>query len=139
MFDASADVAFSVHVQNGRIPITPHAVVVGDLNVEGVSSLTDLPEALTIEGSLLLRGTSIRLLPSKLRVSGYIELEGCFSLKKLAEDLNVGGDLDLELCSSLTRLPNRLFVGGNLYLFGTAIRTVPKTAVIGGSVFDISR
>lgn len=138
MFDASEGVAFSVHLKGGKIPITAHAIVVGDLNVEGVSNLTDLPESLTVEGSLLLRGTSIRLLPPKLRVTRNVELEGCDSLRKLAEDLNVGGDLDLELCSSLTKLPRKLFVGGNLYLFGTAVRHIPKSAIIGGSVYDVS-
>jgi hypothetical protein len=71
-------------LQHGKLPIVPHAVIVGDLNAEGMSDLTDLPDDLTIEGRLLLRGTKIQTLPAHLRVTRDIDLEGCVTLKRLA-------------------------------------------------------
>jgi hypothetical protein len=138
MPEPSASVVLSLRVSHGTLPFLPNAVIEGDLNVEGVSALTDLPPALTVEGRLLLRGTRIRSLPSHLRVGGSIELEGCTSLQTLAEDIVVGGDLDLELCSNLIELPERLVVRGDLYLFGTSVRRIPRGTEIGGSVYDLT-
>ncbi|MBK3662548.1 hypothetical protein JJE66_14990 [Bradyrhizobium diazoefficiens] len=138
MPESSGVLNLSLRVSNGTLPFLLNAVIEGDLNAEGVSALTDLPPALTIEGRLLLRGTRIRALPSHLRVGGVVELEGCTSLQRLAEDIVVGGDLDLELCSNLTELPERLVVRGDLYLFGTSVRRIPRAAEIGGSVYDLT-
>ena len=48
----------------------------GDLDLRG-TSITSLPEGLTVGGWLYLRGTSITSLPVGLTVGGYLDLSGC--------------------------------------------------------------
>jgi|SRR6185437_1780166 hypothetical protein len=139
MTDTPVSVFVSVRLDQGTIPLRPHATVTGSLDFEGLGAIVALPDALTIEGDLLLRGTSIEALPPFLTVRGRIDLEGCKSLTTLSENLNVGGDLDLELCHKITNLPHNLIVGGNLYLAGTRVCAIPLMAVIRGEVYDLVR
>ncbi len=74
------------------------------------------------DGSLYLRGcTSLTSLPEGLTVGGSLDLGGCTSLTSLPDGLTVGGWLYLNGCTSLTSLPDGLTVGGWLYLNGTNI------------------
>ena len=53
----------------------------GYLDLEGCTSITALPEGLTVGGYLDLRGcTSITALPEGITVGGYLDLEGCTSI-----------------------------------------------------------
>ena len=70
-------------------------------------------------GNLDLRGTSITTLPDNLTVGGFLDLSGT-SITTLPDNLTVGGSLDLE-GTSITTLPDNLTVGGSLYLNGTGI------------------
>lgn len=74
--------------------------------------ITELPDSLTVGGSLLLCGTQITKLPN---------------------NLIVGGSLDLS-DTPLTELPEGLVIGGYLDLSGTQIKALPKDLAIGGRV-----
>ena len=91
----------------------------GDLDLRG-TSITSLPEGLTVGGALDLRGTSITSIPESLTVSSFLDLEGCTSITSLPEGLTVGGFLDIR-GTSITSLPEGLTVGGDLDLRGTSI------------------
>ena len=84
------------------------------------TSITALPDNLTVGDSLDLRGTSITALPNNLTVGGALDLRGT-GITALPNNLTVGGALDLENCTGITALPNNLTVGGALYLRGTGI------------------
>ena len=65
-------------------------------------------------GGLDLEGTSITELPDNLTVGGWLDLRGT-SITELPDNLTVGGGLDLR-GTSITALPDNLTVGGSLYL-----------------------
>ena len=110
--------------------------VEGSLDLDGCTSLTTLPEGLSVGGWLDLRGcTSLTTLPEGLSVGNWLDLDGCTSLTTLPEGLSVGGWLDLDGCTSLTTLPEELSVGGSLDLRGcTSLTTLPE----GLSVQDLN-
>ena len=109
----------------------------GSLYLSGCTSLTTLPENLNVGGLLYLSGcTSLTALPDRLTVGGSLNLSGCTSLTTLPENLNVGGLLDLCDCTSLTKLPNNLSVKGSLYLSGcTSLTALPDRLTVGGSLY----
>ena len=94
------------------------------------TSITSLPEGLTVGGSLDLRGTSITSIPEGLTVSSFLDLEGCTSITSLPDGLTVGGFLDLR-GTSITSLPGGLTVGGDLYLRGTSITSLSEGLTVG--------
>jgi hypothetical protein len=86
----------------------------GVLNLSGLN-IVELPDGLTVGGSLNLRGcTSLTHLPEGLTVGGWLNLRGCTSLTHLPEGLTVGKWLHLQDCTSLTHLPERMTVGGEV-------------------------
>lgn len=85
----------------------------GDLIV--AENTSELPEGLTVMGSLDLSGTKIKELPDRLKVMG---------------DLNIS---KLEI----SELPKDLFVGGFLHARETKLRTFPETVIVNGG-FNIS-
>ena len=103
----------------------------GYLDLRG-TSITSLPDNLTVGGSLDLRGTSITSLPDNLTVGGSLDLRGT-SITSLPDNLTVGGSLYLE-GTSITSLPDNLTVGGSLYLEGTSITSLPDNLTVGGSL-----
>ena len=70
-------------------------------------------------GNLDLIGTSITELPDNLTVGGWLELSGT-KITKLPDNLTVGGGLDLS-GTKITVLPDNLTVGGWLDLSNTKI------------------
>ncbi len=106
----------------------------GSLDLEGCTSLTSLPDGLTVGGWLDLEGcTSLTSLPDGLTVGGSLYLNGCTSLTSLPDGLTVGDWLYLNGCTSLTSLPDGLTVGGSLYLNGcTSLTSLPEGLTVGG-------
>ena len=82
------------------------------------------------DGSLDLRGTSIKALPDGIKVGGSLNLSDT-AITALPDGLEVGGDLDLS-DTAITALPDGLKVGGDLYLRGTAIKALPDGLKVGG-------
>lgn len=68
----------------------------GNLNLRGMSEITELPENLIVEGDLDLRGTGIIFLPNDLTVKGNLNIEGT-KIRILPSDLSVGGSLYLSV------------------------------------------
>ncbi len=100
------------------------------------TAVTDLPRGLTVSGSLLLNGsaiTTLTTLPDDLSVGGSLYL-GATAITALPQGLTVGGNLDLE-GSAITALPQGLTVGGNLNLEGTAITELPEGLSVGGRLY----
>ena len=62
------------------------------------------PPDMVVEGSLDLGWSTLKAIPSNLKVGGWLWLKGCNSLQSLPENLRVGGWLDIEGCTSL-KLP----------------------------------
>ncbi|GBQ85895.1 hypothetical protein AA14337_3190 [Acetobacter malorum DSM 14337] len=82
---------------------------------------------------ILPDNTEINSLPSQMDVDGYMDLNGCTSLKKLPDELKVGIDLYLSGCKSLTALPPRLIVDRNLDLSGcSSLRALTDTLSLCG-------
>ena len=63
----------------------------GYVNLRG-TSVTNLPDSLSVGGFLDLRGTNVTTLPDSLSVSGYLAIDGT-SINFLPDGLSVGGDL----------------------------------------------
>ncbi len=101
----------------------------GSLDLRG-TSITALPDGLSVGGSLDLEGTSITALPDGLSVGGSLDLGGT-SITALPDGLSVGGSLDLG-GTSITALPDGLSVGGSLDLRGTSITALPDGLSVGG-------
>ena len=96
--------------------------IVGNLRLNGSTTITSLPKGLKVGGALYLQGTNITSLPEGLEVGGDLDLENCTNLTSLPEGLKVGGDLDLENCTNLTSLPKGLKVGGWLIVRKTQLK-----------------
>ena len=106
----------------------------GDLDLEGCTGITSLPDNLTVGGDLDLEGcTGITSLPDNLTVGGYLDLRDT-GITSLPDNLTVGGGLDLEGCTGITSLPDNLTVGGSLYLRGTGITSLPDNLTVGGGL-----
>ena len=86
--------------------------VIGDLNL-GVSSITSLPDNLTVQGDLNLSDTDIASLPDNLKVGGYLNL----------------------INTKITSLPDNLTVSGNLYLARTKIKSLPDNLTVHGDLW----
>ena len=79
-----------------------------------------LPNSLKkVGGNLWLNDTSITSLPDGLTVRGYLDLRNT-PITSLPDGLTVGGGLDLS-STQITSLPDGLIVGGNLYLRNTPL------------------
>ncbi len=101
----------------------------GNLDLSG-SSITSLPDNLTVGGGLDLCNTGVTSLPDNLTVGGWLDLSGT-SITSLPDNLTVGGWLNL--CNTgITSLPDNLTVGGGLDLRGTSITALPDNLTVGG-------
>ena len=108
----------------------------GDLDLEGCTGLTALPEHLSVTGDLDLRYcTGLTALPENLSVGGHLNLSDCTGLTALPENLSVTGDLGLRGCTGLTALPEHLSVGGYLDLEGcTGLTALPENLSVRGTL-----
>ena len=116
--------------------------VIYSLYLRSCTSLTTLPDNLNVGGSLDFSGCiGLTTFSSNLTVYGSIYLIGCTGLTELPDNLSVGGWLDLYGCTSLTTLPDNLNVGGLLGLTGcTSLTTLPDNLKVGGNIYgDVYR
>jgi hypothetical protein len=102
---------------------------------EDCDSLVELPEGLTINGTLF-GSRRIAKLPDDIKVNGSVVLEGCTKLVSLPNDFVVDGILNLSY-THITSLPKGLVVRDNLLLIGTNIEELPDDLVVGGDL-DLS-
>ena len=142
-----ASVRGEVRALDSSAPVcVPAGVEWEVLNLEGCKELTSLPDCL-IAYELNVSGTSIKSIPSNVRIRSILDASECHELVTLPKDLSVG-TLRLRGCRSLVSLPENLDVWfldlsncwafqnwpehakvrtGNLNLRGcTALRTLPE-------------
>jgi hypothetical protein len=96
--------------------------VAGDLDLENVQWVTNLPEGLRVAGGLNLVASGIRVLPQGLVVGGRLSLWGT-AVANLPAGLEAGRLLLLD--TPIATLPSDLKVGIDLYLSNTQIRALP--------------
>lgn len=102
---------------------------------ENRDNLVELPEGLTINGSLF-GYRRIAKLPDDIKVNGSVILEGCTKLVSLPNNFVVDGTLNLNH-THIASLPKGLVVRDNLLLVGTNIEELPNDFVVGGNL-DLS-
>ena len=109
----------------------------GHLDLSGCTSLTAIPDNLTVGGYLDLSGcTSLTAIPDNLAVGESLYLIDCTSLTAIPDNLTVGGSLYLIDCTSLTAIPDNLTVGGSLDLSGcTSLTAISDNLTVGGSLY----
>ena len=95
---------------------------INNLDLQGCTSLKELPEGLEVKHLNLRECTSLEKLPEGLEVN-YLYLRGCASLKKLPSKLEVRC-LGLEGCTSLEKLPSRLKIFDWIDIKGSGIKEV---------------
>ena len=113
----------------GITSLPDNLTVGGYLDLEGCTGITSLPDNLIVGGSLYLRDTGITSLPDNLTVGGYLDLRDT-GITSLPDNLTVGGYLDLR-DTGITSLPDNLIVGGYLDLDGTGITSLPDNLTVG--------
>jgi len=107
-----------------------------DLDLDGCTGLTDLPDNLEINGYLsLMDCTGLTRLSTGLKVGKSLYLNGCTGLTDLPAGLEIGGSLQLDDCTGLTGLPAGLKVGRDLSLTGcTGLTSLPAGLEVGKSL-----
>ena len=97
-------------------------------------SIADFEKAngLVVEGGVYLRGTTITHLPDNLSVGGFLYLNRT-KITCLPDNLSVGGFLDLSH-TNIDHLPDDLKVAKDLCLEGTEITYLPDELNLGGYV-----
>jgi len=106
----------------------------GNLYLGYLTSLKSLPSGLKVGGFLNLEDCiSLKSLPSGLQV-GELDLRGCTSLKSLPSGLKVGGHLNLYDCKSLESLPSGLKVGELDLSNCTSLKSLPSDLQVGGDL-----
>ena len=115
----------------GITSLPDNLTVGGYLDLDGCTGITSLPDNLTVGGYLDLDGTGITSLPDNLTVGGSLYLRDT-GITSLPDNLIVGGYLDLDGCTGITSLPDNLTVGGYLDLRDTGITSLPDNLTVGG-------
>lgn len=137
---------------------TPALVVQGDLILNNVPNLRELPDGLRVKGVLSIQycehlerlpaGLSIEKtlelvacnqlvsLPPGLRLGGGLSILCCDALRDLPLGLQVQGAFRMEYCSGVRELPEGMFIKDNLHIFncGDLVRIKPNT-VIGTNLY----
>lgn len=104
----------------------------GSLNISG-TKIKDLPKGLTVGGSLYMNRTKIKELPEGLTVGGGLYMNGT-GITELPEGLVFKGDLDISE-TKIWKLPEGLTVGGDLYMDDTDIKELPESLVVAGDIY----
>jgi hypothetical protein len=111
--------------------------VMGSLDASNCPLISSIPESLVVGKSIILTGTSIKIVPDSLKaVKGILFLKNCTKLKKLPDNLKVEVDLSLYGCSELKELPKNLFVGEVLDIIDcTALERLPDDLKVDGYLY----
>ena len=104
-----------------------------NLDFEFNPKLTSLPDNLSVDGFLDIRGTGITKLPKNLRIRGDSYMAKT-QITELPSDLYIGGDYFLEF-SKITKLADNLDIMGYLDIENTPIKKLPKNLQIETHLF----
>jgi len=117
-----------------RYDVVGNTVVVNqNLSMKGYSG-TDLPEGLTVNGTLDLRGCAA--VPSaNMDIKKSLDLQGRKSIYFLPEGISIGHSLYLT-GTSVEALPEDIKIGQNLFASSSNLTTIPQNVheIVGGHV-----
>jgi leucine-rich repeat protein len=120
------ETGYKLEIRNGK----PYCI--GDLDLRDIT-ISSIPNDLTVDGNLLLKGDNAKLMPENLTVLYKLSI-WCANIKSLPNNLVVRYGLDF-IDSTIENIPNNTIIGGWLNLNGTEITELPDNLTIGGSLY----
>lgn len=120
------ETGYKLEIRNGK----PYCI--GDLDLRDIT-ISSIPNDLTVDGNLLLKGDNAKLMPENLTVLYKLSI-WCANIKSLPNNLVVRYGLDF-IDSTIENIPNNTIIGGWLNLNGTEITELPDNLTIGGNLY----
>lgn len=120
------ETGYKLEIRNGK----PYYI--GDLDLRDIT-ISSIPNDLTVDGNLFLKGDNAKLMPDNLTVLDKLSI-WCANIKSLPNNLVVRYGLDF-IDSTIENIPNNTIIGGWLDLSGTAITELPDNLTIGGTLY----
>lgn len=120
------ETGYKLEIRNGK----PYYI--GDLDLRDIT-ISSIPNDLTVDGNLFLKGDNAKLMPDNLTVLDKLSI-WCANIKSLPNNLIVRYGLDF-IDSTIENIPNNTVIGGWLNLRGTAITELPDNLTIGGTLY----
>lgn len=120
------ETGYKLEIRNGK----PYYI--GDLDLRDIT-ISSIPNDLTVDGKLFLKGDNAKLMPDNLTVLDKLSI-WCANIKSLPNNLVVRYGLDF-IDSTIENIPNNTVIGGWLNLSGTAITELPDNLTIGGTLY----
>lgn len=120
------ETGYKLEIRNGK----PYYI--GDLDLRDIT-ISSIPNDLTVDGNLFLKGDNAKLMPDNLTVLDKLSI-WCANIKSLPNNLVVRYGLDF-IDSTIENIPNNTVIGGWLNLSGTAITELPDNLTIGGTLY----
>lgn len=120
------ETGYKLEIRNGK----PYYI--GDLDLRDIT-ISSIPNDLTVDGNLFLKGDNAKLMPDNLTVLDKLSI-WCANIKSLPNNLIVRYGLDF-IDSTIENIPNNTVIGGWLNLSGTAITELPDNLTIGGTLY----
>ena len=120
------ETGYKLEIRNGK----PYYI--GDLDLRDIT-ISSIPNDLTVDGKLFLKGDNAKLMPDNLTVLDKLSI-WCANIKSLPNNLIVRYGLDF-IDSTIENIPNNTVIGGWLNLSGTAITELPDNLTIGGTLY----
>lgn len=120
------ETGYKLEIRNGK----PYYI--GDLDLRDIT-ISSIPNDLTVDGNLFLKGDNAKLMPDNLTVLDKLSIWRA-NIKSLPNNLIVRYGLDF-IDSTIENIPNNTVIGGWLNLSGTAITELPDNLTIGGTLY----
>lgn len=120
------ETGYKLEIRNGK----PYYI--GDLDLRDIT-VSSIPNDLTVDGKLFLKGDNAKLMPDNLTVLDTLSI-WCANIKSLPNNLIVRYGLDL-IDSTIEKIPNNIVIGGWLILNNTEITELPDNLTIGGTLY----
>lgn len=121
------------------VPAASGLVIPGHLIIGSTSDVRSLPNALTVEGSLLVSAKTLLRIGRDVSVGGRLLLAYCCCLHQIGSGLRVGAKAEIKGALVLPKLPDRLHVGGALHVdHSLMFRRMGRRTVIVGKL-ELSR
>lgn len=120
------ETGYKLEIRNGK----PYYI--GDLDLRDIT-ISSIPNYLTVDGNLFLKGDNAKLIPDNLTVLDKLSIWRA-NIKSLPNNLIVRYGLDF-IDSTIENIPNNTVIGGWLNLSGTAITELPDNLTIGGTLY----
>lgn len=120
------ETGYKLDIRNGK----PYYI--GDLDLRDIT-ISSIPNDLTVDGSLFLKGDNAKLMPDNLTVLDKLSI-WCANIKSLPNNLIVRYGLDF-IDSTIENIPNNTVIGGWLMFNKTEITELPDNLTIGGTLY----